>query len=179
MTVEMDARPGRRLPAWAGHAIVGAIIIGLVAWSAWWATHPNRFASVGNRIGTAEAKVGVAYLYGVSADPRADVDVRSVRPRVTENSAQAGMRVLWCDHAELLGSALGPAEAYCESVEPVTDGTLRPFKRGVNPQLIVELRPTRPGRVLIDGFGIAYRSGFRWGWQNAGIVIDVTARPNR
>ena len=155
-------------------AVVAAgLLLALVA-SAWWATHPNRFDPVGNRIGTDRAAVGSPLLFGVAADPRSDVDLRTVRARVTENTAGARVRVLLCRDDELIGSAIGPAETTCRGVRPASGATLHPFKKEIDPKLVIEVVPRRPGRVVIDGVRIAYRSGLRWGWQSTGIVVDVT-----
>ena len=160
----------RRRPRWIWLGLLVSL-----ATLGWWDTHAGALTPVGNAIST-PAPVGQAVLIGLFPGASDDISVLSVRPRVSENTARAEIRVVACLGASgsgLIGGALGTAAQNCASVRDPRHLVLPPTGPGA-PQLVVEVIPRQPGRVVIDGVHLRYRQGLRWGSQDTGTVLTVT-----
>jgi hypothetical protein len=98
---------------------------------------------------------------------QAQIDVRSLTPRVTVNTAAATVVVLYCrrDSGTAIGVALSTSP-YCASVHMVRPG---PVDLGFPVrQVIYAVTAHRPGIVRIEGCDISFRIGSRSGTQHAG-----------
>ena len=76
-----------------------------------------------------------------------------------------------------IGAVFGSDVAQsCVTTTPVSDSSSFSFNYLNGQQLIVLIRPHRPGVVVIHGFQVSYRDGLRRGTQLTGINIKVQAR---
>lgn len=170
------ARPTMR------RVLVAGVAVALLAGFAWWSTHPRGFTAPGNRVGTEQAVLNRPLLVGMFANPAGAVELRGVKARVRLNTAAADIRVVLCRgprDVNPVGFVVGSAKTHCLSLQPLHGSTLRRVTSSTSDQLLVEVIPRHPGRVLVDGVDVSYRSGIRFGTEATGVVIDVTAVPAR
>ena len=101
------------------------------------------------------------------------MELRSVRARVEAGSG-AEVRVVLCDGAkDVLGAARGTAAQMCARVVDPTGERLG--RVGPGRQLVLEVVPRRPGRVVVNGVQLSYRSGLRFGSEATGERVVVVA----
>lgn len=101
--------------------------------------------------------------------PRA-VDVVSIAPRIVENSAGARVRLVLCAPA---GGA-APATGSCSDAEPFRGGVIA-LGVGQVPTLWVIASATRPGTLVVDGYDVTYRDGWRTGVQHVGSTLTLVS----
>jgi hypothetical protein len=132
-------------------------------------------------------RVGATLLVGGDVQPRGyksghhTLELISVIPRITVNTARATVRVLECTLADPhLGIGMGPA-----SEGKTICATLRQFHPGPvdlgfpATELIYAVTATRPGRLRVEGADVSYLDGVITGQQHAGsgFALRVTPPP--
>jgi hypothetical protein len=108
-----------------------------------------------------ETKPGYKYL----------VNVRHVSVQLTTNTAGATVEVETCAASDQWSATGGGAS--CTSAAPV------PFRaRAIDlsaERILVVVRPTRPGKVVVAGVQIAYSEGIRHASQHLGPTVTISA----
>jgi hypothetical protein len=104
------------------------------------------------------------------------LDVRSVTPRITENSAGATIKVLICHRNDSITHLGSDDLSFCAATKPFEPGTLTigHDQPGEN-SIILAIRTSRLGKLTIDGVHVTYRQGWRHGSQDTGGPIVVRA----
>lgn len=188
------ARAGRRRRAiLLASTVVVLCICGFGAWFAHWRNDLQYFAGHGDVEGADHLSVNKTIYFGAFVQPFSDgrtLDIQSLTPVVTTNTAHATIRVLVCEPTTVTDTAIGAAYSltpYCSdafefrpgryrlSVEPgkfISQGASSP--RPVS--LVVAITPTRAGHVYIAGFRINYSDGIRHGSQQTGVDMEVRTR---
>jgi len=93
-----DVRPaGADAPRRRGRRLALAAAVALALGGAgWWATHPDRLQPVGGGSSVLPLEVGQVAVVGMFAQPRSGtVTLTGAAARVRENTADAGLRVLF------------------------------------------------------------------------------------
>lgn len=166
-------------------ALVTALLLG-VGSAGWWATHPDVFDDVGGYGSRSERDSGRTMYFGIVTtslhDERRDLELRSVRPVVRANTADAELTVYLCeiDPDARFGSVMAqrvPPTKTCSTFEPVTEGTrFLTGKGSPHQQLVLEVRTTRRGVVKVKGAEVSYRDGLRRGTELTGGYLTYRAR---
>lgn len=158
-------------------AVALAVAIGATAW-AW--RHPDAFPSYGGyEQGLTRPAPDGAHYFGMTwgSDGGPVVTARSADPMVIENSARADVKVLVC---HLLpgsdGSLIGVIDAAdvkksCD-LGRIGGASLNLPEAPPATQVVVEVTPHQPGRVVVDGITLRYNQGWRTGSQHIGGRID-------
>lgn len=157
---------GRVLLARAGAALA---LVGLVA-AAWWWTHPRVFAdgfwNVGQSPRPLAEATGYQGLPGLEAGRRDEtVTITGYDVHYARNDAGARSRLLVCvPRASYGDSAFGGGDRAnldeaCSTLRPVADGTRLRLKKTWPPPayLVLEVTPTKPGKVSVDEIELSYR----------------------
>lgn len=147
-------------------------VLALVALPAagWWWTHPrvftDDFLNVGQDPRPLADATGYLGLPGLERDKRDEtVTITGYDVGFARNDAAATARLLVCvPRASYGDSAFGGGgraalDRACRTLRPLKDGTrLRLEEAWPPPQyLVLEVEPTRPGRVTVDELEISYR----------------------
>lgn len=166
-------------------APAAALVIGLGG-AGWWATHPDVFDEAGGYGFRTDRAVGRTMYFGIVTtsirDERRDLELRSVRPVVRANTAEAEMTVYLCEidpdaQSSAVMAQRVPPTKVCGTFEPVTDGTrLLTGKGSPHQQLVLEVRTTQRGVVKIKGAEVSYRDGVRRGTELTGGYLTYRAR---
>ena len=161
-------------------AAVVVAVISAVAAGGRWVTHPTALEAVANGL-ESPVPVGDSAVIAMFAQPTSGrVHLVAVEPVITENSADAAVRVLFCTNpTELpenttLGSDRGRAERVCAGTSPARDAPLGRVSATV-PYLVVEVTPRAPGTVTVEGLRVRYRAGLQRGEQDSGLVVTVVS----
>ena len=104
------------------------------------------------------------------------VDLRSVTPRITTNTADADVTVLMCTVGlDPIGAttATGP---YCTSVSAFHPGNVVLGSRPGSTDIVVAVRPHRAGTVHVEGLDVNYHLGIRRGHAHTGTNIQVVTK---
>ncbi|WP_413451863.1 hypothetical protein AA0Y32_13895 [Georgenia phoenicis] len=161
-TTERPARTGR--VRWRVLAPAVLLALALGAWLWWW-SHPRAFADYGAGLG-AVAEIGETRYFGLANAPR-DLEILEVRPLVASDGADATVTAVVCMGAEDRGGVgVGSPEMVTEGCRSVREpaGRFTP-----DDQLLVEVRGTSEGTVVVDGVVVTYRDGAQRGTE----VLDV------
>ncbi len=145
----------------------------LLAGAAWWVAHPTELSELGE-VSLPSAEIGKPFLLGVFPDNQDNLRLRGVSPRVTTNTAAADVRLVLCGRPkEVVGSFYARAEDACRELLPTAGSTLPADLHEA--QLLLEVTPRRPGKVVIDGITVRYRHGLQVGSQVTGGLFSLTA----
>lgn len=154
--------------------------------SGWWLTHADAVPNtVGNEIGVTLAvgegmllDAGI-YSQQVLDDPNDTVSITVVAasPNVVENTAEADVELVLCQHSgdgqDILGTAAASdIDAACTALLPV-EGTT--FASPTEAQLLVRITPHQAGTVRVEGIDLSYREGIRRASVRSGTVLIATA----
>lgn len=135
--------------------------------------------------GSAIGAVGQTTYHGLPIRPASGatdttVNLRTVTPRITVNTAHATVTLLVCTgNAALIygGTWHGDPVPYCARRSTWHPGTIRlgtPEDAVNTTGVLVTVTPHRSGIVRIEGANVTYRQGFRYGHQHVG--MDWTLR---
>jgi hypothetical protein len=174
---DVSEGPTRQLVSRYRWWLVAATVVAVVAVGATmfvrWLYGASAIES-GFNTGTLHVTVGQPYytpptLFSASDHGTTTVDVRSIEPRVINNSANASIKVLTCKRNGTIAEMGGPdlnAYAWCH---PFTPGKMT-IGQGNAGQMTVVLAVTahRLGSLEITGTHVSYRQGIRHGSVNAG-----------
>jgi hypothetical protein len=106
------------------------------------------------------------------------LDLRSVTPRITVNTAMADVRVLICHRNDSITALGADSLFFCDSTQPFTPGTLTIGHDDPGQTSIVLAITTRHlGTVRIEGVHVNYHDGLRRGSQDTGSIVEVRAVP--
>ncbi len=164
-------------------ALVGMGTAANAGWHAWRDPHvfrTNDFGQAGmwGKISADKPmNVGMSYARGKPVT----ITVDSAYPRVLVNSAEASITVSVCTidrswDVGLIGSVYGDPSKWCSKVVDPDGARLRIRKEGFNDQLVVTIRPTRPGIVMVWGVDVTYGYGHRHGTQHVGENVRFVVR---
>lgn len=179
-TRAVSARPRTVVAAVALAAAVA--MCGVFGW--WWA-HPRVFGPVGNGIGATDPVRHIRTFHvpmtDVSVDsPTYQVRVRSVRPRVLTNTAEARIAFSVCRVSN--GGFIAVTDRlsrHCSDIRPV-EGTTMTVNGDNDEYLVMTVRPTRAGVVRIRGIDLAYSLDWRHVWrrgtQATGMEVRIRVR---
>jgi len=161
-------------------AAVAVAVVSAVGAGGRWVTHPTALEPVGNGLDS-RVRVRDSAVIGMFAQPTSgQVRLVSAEPVITEDSANATVRVLLCTNpTELpagttLGSDRGRAEQVCARTRPARDAPLGRVSPTV-PYLVLEVTPRAPGTVTVEGLRVRYRAGVQRGEQDSGLVVTVVS----
>lgn len=145
-----------------------------------WLTRASVLQDFGDGWGLTVRPAETAYvdagIYPASGES-VTIDLRTVRPRVVQNTAGATVDVLTCTvepGSTRIGSVRGPdMRRFCASATPWRSGMITIGSRAGD-YLVFAITPRREGRVEIAGEDVSYRHGIRFGTQHTGGSIEVT-----
>jgi hypothetical protein len=143
--------------------------------------YPTYGASTSERAGTTVYFGSNAWPADAQGQPdgRAElpVHVSVVRPVVRENTAAAQIVVLKCGRSspgdEALGGDAAEVRGRCATLVPFASGSVTFGERAGDDDIVLEVTPTRPGKVQIAGIEVRYSSGLRHGTQHIGAQTSV------
>lgn len=175
-----DRRSSRR--RWLG-ALVLVIVLGLVL-GVRWLTNAQELGPYGVGYQTATNAVGQTVyadsgIYGeAQQDANGDIALvlDAVTPRVTKNTAGARVEVVVCVRkatASPIGMVRSGLDQHCTRVDRLRTPAHLTVGYG-SAQLLLQVTPTRPGEVRIEGFDVRYRDGIRFGSQHTGLATIVS-----
>lgn len=189
-TPNADLREGRAdVPAPAVHrrlrrrwiVTVLALVVALGVAGAIWATNARVLADGGGGTYGGTTAPGDTWYADLGIYPRpelgdsVEIDLRSIQPRITLNTAGATVDVLICTQSspERVGIINDNIDDYCSPLTPWRSGTL---VLGSSSRTYVILAGTtaHSGVLRIDGADVTYRDGFRRGSQHVGTTIEFT-----
>jgi hypothetical protein len=144
-----------------------------------WLYGEHTLAGYGNEAGGA-VKVGTTVyslgMVGPASDEPKELNLRSVKPRIAQNSADAIVRVLTCVVNGNVAVTLGPTARSCSSTTPFAPGTQTLGNSIGNTYIIVSITPRRPaGTVRIEGLDVSFQDGIRHGRQHTGLAIVISS----
>lgn len=179
-----DTRADRRRVRRRWFLAVGLLFIALtaVAVGLWlrWLYSAHAFGSAGGYELASRRPVGAVFYSPDMTYPDAKqpvtVDIRSVSPRIVENTAGATVEVLICHRNDAI-SHLGSADlSFCAWTQPFSPGalTLGGDDPGTN-SIILAITTRQLGTVVIDGVHVTFRQGLRHGREDTGGRIVVRA----
>jgi hypothetical protein len=176
-----DAPAERRVSVGLLCCGLAALLVAVAGVAVWrWEHNLHLFPDVGNGFG-APMPVGqtrYALAFDDPGGPVHAVDLRTVSPSITTNSARATIRVLQC--TENGGNRAFGAVSRLDYCRPAT-----PFRSGPHPfgaedlsttAIVLAITAHRAGVVRIDGVHITYRRGLRHGEQTVGIRMTFRVR---
>lgn len=163
-------------------ALAAVVILFLAGGRAlWWAKHPSLFAAAGGTesgpatVGQPEW-VGITYPDDGLAPTTLHLD--SVHVGVASDTSGASLRAIVCEapYQAVGGTAVGFGDAASQRslcLHPVAARDVRmTLGRGYREYIVLEIVPTRPGTLRIDGVDLSYSHGLQDGTQT--IVMDLT-----
>jgi hypothetical protein len=162
-------------------ALLAAVVV--LAGAYWW-SHPNVLDHGSGLSGDLE--VGQAQYFSV-ADHLSGYDetirVLRVKPHIVRDETAAYYEFLTCvlkDADRGLGAGdARDVSAFCASTKPTT-GAAFGLQDGTRSQILMEVTPTKPGRLELEGVDVRYRrSGghlFQTGTQLSGTTMKFTAK---
>jgi len=180
LAAEVPASPEVEAPRThrRGRIIVAAalVVLSLVGVRSWfdYRTAPirHRFGPVGstpNFVGP--AAINEQYQLGYWL-PGRDLEIQSVTPNVSADSASAAIAVTVCrDAKEAFGAAPGNLQKACGSLVPA-----RQVQLGPNDLVVVTVVPLAPGRIDVRGIRVDLRSGSRHWHEDTGPSARLLVR---
>jgi hypothetical protein len=163
---------------------LGAVLVLLLAFGVYgsvWLTHDRAFSGFGNAI-EAPIQLGHTTYAGLGMGPRTasprevTIGLRSIRPRVELNTADATIELLVCSASQettRLGVAMDDVSELCSSLAPWHRGsfTFGPFDSDTK-YLVLAVTPQRVGEVRIEGADVSFHHGIRRGHQHVGLSME-------
>jgi hypothetical protein len=148
------------------------LFAGAVGGWRWWHDSPEVFGEGGGGY-AGPAEIGQAFNVG-DVWPTRLVEVISMEAVLAEGSATAAVSSNLCEPAEgpLVGSALGWLTVRCTALQPVVDVEVGPELR--DGYILVTVIPLEAGTVIVEGFRITYRDGWRTFTDVAGPRVELT-----
>ena len=160
--------------------LAGTSVVAVIGLCGWWATHPDALQPVGSAF-DAPVPIGDSLVVTMFAQPTSGaVHLLGAEPVITENSADAVVRVLRCGNPEglpertTIGAERGRAEEVCATTGPARASTLERVS-GTAPYLVVEVIPRSTGTVTVEGLLVEYRTGLQRGQQKSGLVVTISS----
>ena len=163
-TAERSA-PWQAGRSWRRFLVLLPVIALVLGAALWWWSHPRAFGGYGGQVG-AVTEVGETRFFGLGHPPR-DLEILEVRPLVASDDADATVGAVVCVGAATRGGiGVGDSEMASESCGSVREagGPLTP-----DDHLLIEVRGTAPGTVVVEGVAVTYRDGVQRGAE----VLDV------
>ena len=190
-SLSRPALPPRRL---AAVAVVGFLVVGLLAGGRWWMT-PDLFPDSGAGMSMDPRSVTQAAMtVGVTA-PHTDEQAERTELTFTDtaaadlstNTAEARAEIAVCrakPGADPIGVVpLSDVSEFCDRVDPVADGVRMSqthWEAHERDYVIVTLTPTRPGQVHLTEVSLSYRTDrshfYRRGTDTIGLDVSISAR---
>jgi hypothetical protein len=182
----LDRDPSRRVLRWRRYdralaaAIAAAVLVFGIGIHAW-LTDERVFANP-TAIETAPVPVGHTLYAGLGPvrggqpDAVTTINLRSIAPLITENTAGATVNILECEAGDTGAGAgliaggvlLDDVATYCPAVDPIHVGTITVGPRANG--FVLAITPRHSGVVRVDGARMSYRIGMRSGRQRIGAV---------
>jgi hypothetical protein len=190
--VRLIKRPMReRRWVWAVAVCVAVLLAACIPTAIWFAhwrsslhslvEYPTYGASTAERAGATVYFGSNAWPSDAEGQPdggaEVSVHVSAVRPVVRENTAAARIVVLKCVRSspgdESLGGDVADVRAHCATLVPFASGSVKFGERAGDDDIVLEVTPTRSGKVQIAGIEVRYSSGLRHGVQHIGARISI------
>lgn len=175
----------RRLVRYVALGLACAVLAAIAVVGVRWVYGPQSLRAYGGMSESAEGKPGRTVLFGAMGSQSANgvdrwlrVDLRSVRPIVSVNTAGADVRVLLCTIGTDGGIGISSsAHPYCSAIKAFQPGRVTLGWLHGRTDLLVAVTPRHVGTVRVDGLRVTYRDGVRRGDQHTGFSVTVTTRP--
>jgi hypothetical protein len=163
-------------------ALVLAVLVAAAVIALRWRNGLHIFEPVGNEVGADQVAVGRTFYAEEVSSPDSgplSLQVTSIAPVVTVNSAHADVRVLICTLRPGLSTGFldeWSLQRWCSSVRSFTPGRymlspLPPVASSVF--AVVAITPRGPGTVHVAGVHLRYEQGIRRGDQQVGIEVNT------
>jgi hypothetical protein len=165
----------RRRRVWMVSIAVLVAVLGVAGLI--WATHARVLADGGGGVYGGSTAPGETWYVDLGIYPRlapgdsVDIDLHSIRPRITLNTAGATVDILAC--AQKGPERVGAIKDNCSTLTPWRSGTLT-LGPGATSYVILAGTTAHSGVLRIDGADVTYRDGFRRGSQHVGTTIEFT-----
>lgn len=155
-----------------------ALAVGASVFGVHWLYSPHLIVRGGALISTPDT-VGRTMYFGdivfTSSSPRDRVvDLRSVTPRITTNTASAEVRMWVCAVGD--AGQVGDGETSlgrCVHATPFAPGRRDIGDAAGKFEVVAAITPRAPGVVEVRGFDVHYRDGIRRGHATTGIDIEL------
>lgn len=169
---QRPAREPRRTHWFFVSALVA--VLAVVA-GTWWETHPNVFPDYGNGAGITN-RVGDPALFGLTfpvvRNRPGRIHILAVAPHLGSGPPGAAVTAMHCAGGNI-GTARGRVRASCHTFGPAAGSTLI-VGPGTHDQLILVVRSSHVGKVVVTGATVTYRDGVRFGRQHIGTATTAT-----
>ena len=182
-----DSQRSRSIRRAVARGLVTLVIAAGLAWAWHWRTHPSVFASDGNQatapLPAGEELVALGVTFPDPGEGEA-VSIRSVAPRVVQNSAGATFEFFVCTQDSetwdqtALGLVYGASRfaEFCPDPRPVEPGTDLDTGATEPQQLVMVVTVTKPGVVATHGVDLTYSHGWQRGTQSTGVHLRVKSQ---
>jgi len=165
-------------------AVLVMLGLAVITGAGYWLGHASLLRGYGDGMG-APTPIGrtIAFDTAVVSDRDAiRVSLKSLKPRVTENSSDATIVFVVCRRnagTTTLGvSRTSDLRKYCTRTDPLRRSFVGSLGYTTN-QILVLVTPRKSGRVHITGYNATYRVGIRSGTQHVGLDTTVTTPLHR
>lgn len=136
---------------------------------------PGVFPAYGNGAGITN-RVGNPALFGLTfpvvRDQPGRIHILAVAPHLGSAPPGATVTAMHCAGGNLV-TGRGPVRANCHTFGPAAGSTLV-VGPGTHDQLILVVRNSEVGEVVVTGAAVIYRDGVRFGRQHIGMVTTAT-----
>jgi hypothetical protein len=172
-------RTRRRWLFWGGVTLLAVAALAIGLWWRWLYSAHALHSGGGGELGFPRP-VGATFYSQAMVFPDGDqtvtLDVRSVTPRVVQDTADATIKVLVCHRNDSISHLGSDDLSFCSWTKPFEPGmlTIGADDPGTN-SIILAITTAHLGRVVIDGVHVTYRQGLRHGSQDTGDQITVRA----
>jgi hypothetical protein len=154
-------------------ALAGAAVVGCR-----WYYGLHSLHTVGGRV---EASVSMAVgqshvideLLGARGSADGAVNLRKVSVRLADNTAGATAQVELCMASGPGAASPTPGNATCAAPAPFVAGHVYLDAE----RIVVRVRASRPGGVVVAGVDVSYQQGVRHATQHVGPSVTVAVRP--
>jgi len=150
----------------------------------WWAKHPSLFNDGATESGP--AVVGqlqwIGVIYPDEGMAPTSLHLESVHARIASDTSAASIRPILCEAPwqAVGGTAVGSGSAASQRslcLHPMTARDVNmTLGRGYRQYIVLEILPTKPGTLRIDGIDVQYSHGLQEGSQALSWNITMNAR---
>ena len=170
-------------------AVVGVVAVASVILAAWYVVSAHALDDSSGALERMTVPVGQTVYFGPPVAPiggpeaTVQIDLRSVTPKIVENTADATVAVLFCTGPRagglVAGGTVDEAASSCNQLSAFHPHQLRLGPDGsgtITTGIVVAVTPHRPGVVHIRGAQVSYWQGIRHGSQHVGMDVTIATR---
>ena len=168
-------------------AVVGVIAVASLVLAGWYVVSAHALASTSGVLVRTTVPVGQTIYFGPPVAPiggpeaTVQIDLRSVTPKIVENTADATVAVLFCTGPRagglVSGGIVDQAASWCNQLSAFHPHQLRLGPDGsgaITTGIVVAVTPHRAGVVHIGGAQVSYWQGIRHGSQHVGMDVTIS-----